>query len=286
MNRFIVFSLLAAACSALVSCADHDDPQLAPIDTSRVKISASVRTTPAYTSWMNVSEELTINVSDIEMTAPKDVVLRSISLIANNGLGFGEIDNKPYSGEAMEFKVPLNALHGRVNFSLRGNLIKKNSRDAEVIIADNIQKIVFSETPEFECEGWLYVSVSSTSTSGEEYSRSFEVRSTENLTILIPDSELYWTPAAGTASTIDLTLSGGSTTWSPNTTFENTVTNIAVGTSSSDNQTLKLTLPNIPGSLNSQKLQLYVRTSYFGTWENVSIAPYNLTTVFSIAETE
>lgn len=274
-----LISLLAASCS------DHDDPKLAPIDTTKVKISAKVSETPAG-SWMNVTEEMTIRVSDIEMSAPKGVVLRSISLSATSGNVRYNIDDKPYSGEPLEFKMPLTNMRGRLNFTLKGNLIQKNSRDAEIIIADNIQKIVFSEQPKFECEGWLYVSVKSKSTTGEEYNQTFEVRSNENLDIPIPADKLYWTPSSGTASELELSLGSGGTAWSSNTTFDCKITKSAIGHSSGDESTLKLTIPNKPGSLNAQKLQLYIIASYFGAWENVTIEPYNLTNVFSIIETE
>ena len=285
MKKISFYALLATVCMILPSCLDHDNPKLSPIDTTNVKITATVKDYPD-TQWLNVAEELTVNVSDIEMTAPKGVVLRSVSLIANNGIGMHTVDEKPYSGETLEFKVPLSILKGRVNFSLRGNLIKKDSRDAEIIIADNIQKLIFSEEPKFECEGWLYVSVKGRSTTGEEYSHSFEVKSGDNLTIPIAQSELYWTPSSGTASTIEVSLGSGANAWSPNTTFDCKILKTAVGHSSGDEPTLRMTIPNTPGSLNSQKLQLYVLTSYFGTWEDISIQPYNLTNVFDIIEAE
>lgn len=285
MNKTILFSFVAFACTLFTSCLDHDDPQLAPIDTTQVKITATVEDFP-NSSWLKVTEQLTIRVSDVEMKAPKGVVLRSISLVANSGSAKYTVDDKPYSGEPMEFKVPLINMKGRVNFSLRGNLIKKDSRDAEVIIADNIERIVFSETPEFECQGWLYVSVKAKSTSGEEYSHSFEVRSSDHFTIPVPQSELYWQPSSGTASELEVSLGSGATAWSPNTSFDCKIIKTAIGHSSGDEPTLKLIIPNTPGSLNSQKLQMYVRTSYFGTWENVTIEPFNLTNVFSIVETE
>ena len=285
MKKISFYALLATVCMILPSCLDHDNPKLSPIDTTNVKITATVKDYPD-TPWLNVAEELTVNVSDIEMTAPKGVVLRSVSLVANNGTGIHTVDDKPYSGEPLEFKVPLNMLKGRVNFSLRGNLIKKDSRDAEIIIADNIQKLIFSEEPKFECEGRLYVSVKGRSTTGEEYSNSFEVKSGDNLTIPVAQSELYWTPSSGTASTIEVSLGGGANAWSPNTTFDCKILKTAVGHSSGDEPTLRMTIPNTPGSLNSQKLQLYVLTSYFGTWEDISIQPYNLTNVFDIVEIE
>lgn len=285
MKKFLVFSLLAIVSTAFTSCSDHDDPQLAPIDTTQVKITATVGDYPD-TSWLNVTEQLTVTVSDVEMTAPKGVVLRSISLVANNGSARYLVDDKPFSGEPMEFKVPLTGIRGRVYFSLRGNLIKKDCRDAEVIIEDNIERIVFSETPEFECQGWLYVSVKSKSTSGEEYSHSFETVSTDHFTIPVPRSELYWEPSSGTASTLEVTMGSGANAWSPNTTFDCKITKTAIGSSSDDDITIRMTIPNTPGSLTEQKLQLYVRTSYFGTWENVTIDPYNLTNVFGIVETE
>lgn len=268
-----------------VSCSDHDDPELAPIDTTKVKITANVSEPPTG-SWMNITEEMTIRVSNLEMSAPKGVVLRSVSLTASSGNVRYSIDDKPYSGEPLEFKVPLTNMRGRLNFTLKGNLIQKNSRDAEIIIADNIQKIVFSQQPKFECEGWLYVSVKSKSTTGEEYNQTFEVRSNENLDIPVPADKLYWTPSSGTASEIEISLGSGGTAWSSNTTFDCKITKSAIGHSSGDESTLKLTIPNKPGSLNAQKLQLYVIASYFGAWENVTIDPYNLTNVFSIIETE
>lgn len=277
--------LLAVVFILLHSCADHDDPQLAPIDTTQVKITANVTDTP-NTSWLDVSEQMSINVSNVEMKAPKGVVLRSISLMANNGSSRYTVDEKPFSGDPLEFNVPLRGLQGRINFTLLGNLIKKDSRDAEIIIADNIQKIVFSEQPKIECEGWLSVSVKSRSTSGEEYSRSFEVRSSESGVIFIPQNELYWTPASGSAPTVEISFGSGATAWSPNTTFDCKITQTSIGHSSADASTLKLTIPNTPGSLNAQKLQLYVRTSYYGKWENITIEPNRLITVFGIVEKE
>lgn len=285
MKRISSALLIALICSLIPSCADHDDPQLAPIDTTQVKITASVSDSPNST-WLTETEEITIRVSDVEMTAPKGVVLRNISLIANCNDFRYVFDEKPFSGDPLEFKIPLTRLKGRVYFSLRGTLIKKDCRDAEVIIKDNIQKIVFSEKPEFECEGWLSVSVSGKSTSGEEYNHSFEVTSTDHFTIPIPQNELYWTPLSGEASTIEVTLKGGAKAWSPNTSFKNEITNIAVGNSSGAPETARLTIPNKPGSLTAERLQLYVRTSYFGTWEGVTIDTYNLSNVFDIVETE
>lgn len=284
MNKLSI--LITAFISLLMaSCADHDDPELAPIDTTKVKISAKVAESP-NDKWMNVSEEMTISISDIEMSAPKGVVLRSISLIASNGNVRYTLDDKPYSGEPLEFKVPLSNKTGRLNFTLLGNLIQKNSRDAQIIIADNIQKIVFSEAPKFECEGWIYVSVKSKSTTGEEYSQAFEVRSSDHFTIAVPQDKLYWTPTSGTASTLEVSLGCGATAWSPNTTFDCNITNSAIGHSSGDKGTLKITIPNTPGSLSAEKLQVYIESTYYGTWENVTIEPYKLINVFNVIETK
>lgn len=276
-------SFLFALIALLTSCADHDDPKLAPIDTTKVKITADISDTP-NSAWMDVTEEMTIRISDIKMDAPKGVVLKSITLTASSGYVKYTIDDKPYSGDPLEFKIPLTGMRGRLNFALIGNLIKKDSRDAEILIADNIQRIVFSESPKLESEGWLYVSVKSKSTTGEEYNQSFEVRSNENLTIPVPQEKLYWTPTSGTASTIDVTLGTGGTAWSPNTTFDCKITKSAIGHSSGDDSTLKLTIPNSPGSLNAQKLQEYIRSTYYGTWEDITIEPYNLTNVFDVVE--
>lgn len=282
MNK-LSFSILFVLTALLTSCADHDDPKLAPIDTTQVKISADISDSP-NSAWMDISEEMTIRVSNIQMNAPKGVILRSVTLTANSGYVKYTIDEKPYSGDPLVFKIPLTGMKGRLNFTLIGNLIKKNSRDAEIIIADNISKIVFSETPKFECEGWLYVSVKSKSTSGEEYNRSFEVRSTEGMKIAVPQDRLYWTPTSGTASTIDISLGTGGTAWSLNTTFDCKIIRSSIGHSSGDNSTLKLTIPNSPGALNARKLQEYILSSYYGTWENITIEPYNISNVFDIVE--
>ncbi len=285
MRVFFCFILTIAICAILPACVDHDDPELSPIDTSQVKITASVTSLP-NSRWMDVTEEMTVRVSEVAMSAPKGVYLRNISLIANNGMSSYLIDKKPFSGEPLEFKVPLIGKQGRLNMSVRGELIKKDSRDAEIIIADNIQRIVFSEAPKLECQGWLYISVKSKSTTGEEYSKTFELKSSDQFTIAVPRSELYWTPSSGVASSLEVTMGGGADSWSPNTTFDCKITTTALGHSSADKPTLTMTIANTPGSLNAQKLQLYVVTSYFGTWENITIDPYNLTDVFSIVEAD
>lgn len=285
MNRCFLLALLAILITVVSSCADHDDPKLAPIDTTQVKISADIKQSPEV-SWFSLGEEMSIRVADVKMSAPKGVVLRSISLIVNNGNARYEVDEKPYSGETLEFKVPFSGLSGRLNFSLRANIIKKDCRDAEVIIADNIQAIVFSQEPKFECEGWLYVSVESRSTSGEEYVKSFEVQSNDHFSVSIPSSLLYWTPEEGVAPTIELTFGSGANVWSPNTTFNCKIVKKAIGHSTEGESTYKVTIPNIAGSLNAERLQLYVISSFFGTWENVTIDPYNVTDVFNIVETE
>lgn len=285
MKKTFIAAVIGAVCVMLTSCLDHDDPKLAPIDTSQIKVTASVSDRP-NSEWMTTTEELTISVQNLEMAAPKGVVLKSVSLVANTGLSRHLIDEKPYSGETLEFKVPLSALQGRCNFTLLGNLIKKDCRDAQIIIADNIQKIVFTEEPKFECEGWLYVSVKSKSTSGEEYEHAFEVTSSDHFTIPVPQSELYWTPASGEASTLELTMGCGATVWSPNTSFVGDISSTALGHNSADLPTMKLTIPNSPGSLTAKKLQTYVQTSFHGTWENVTISPTNVLYVFSITEIE
>lgn len=267
----------------LTSCLDHDDPKLSPIDTSEVAVAASVSNLPD-SRWLTETEEMTIKVSDVKMSAPKGVVLKSISLVANSGMSRYVVDDKPYSGQPLEFKVPLYGLRGRVNFSLRGTLIKKDSRDAEILIADNIQCIIFTEKPVFECDGSLSASVKSRSTSGEEFSNSFEVKSIDHFTIAVPSDELYWTPKEGSASTIEVELRGDAVVWSPNTTFNGKVSRLSIGHDSGQPSVLKLTIPNTPGSLSAEKLQLYVDASFSGTWENVTIDPFSHLYVFGIAE--
>lgn len=268
----------------LTSCLDHDNPKLSPIDTTEVTITASVTELPAYTSWLTSTEEMTVKVENVEMKAPKGVVLKSISLVANHGYAGHVVDEKPYSGDPLEFKFPLNGLRGRVNFSLRGTLIKKDSRDAEYLIADNIQRIVFSETPKFECEGKLFVTVKSKSTTGEEYSKTFDAYSIDHFTIPIPQEELFWTPTSGTASTVEVSLGSGAKAWSPNTTFDGSILKTAIGHNSGEQANVTITIPNTPEALNSEKLQMYVQTDFYGTWEEVTIDRYPILYVFNIVE--
>lgn len=265
------------------SCSNQDEPQLDIIDTSLVKIEASVKSSPT-SQWLIPTEQLSIKVSDVEMTAPQGVILQSVYLIANDGAKAEVIDSKPFSGKDLEFRVSLNNLQGRVNFSLIGNLVKKGSFDAEILIADNIEGIIFSEMPEFECQGRLIVTVHSQSTTGEEYNNSFEVTSSDHFTISVPQEQLYWQPTTGTAATLEISLGSGATAWSPNTTFISEITKTAIGNSTGDAPTAKFTIPNTAGSLEALKLQMYVITSYYGTWENVTIEPYSLTSIFAIKE--
>lgn len=282
-NSLSSLFLIFLNCFLVTSCFDHQEPQLGSIDTSLVKIEATIKNTPT-SQWLIPTEQLSIKVSDVEMTAPQGVILQSISLIAHDGTKTEVIDNKPFSGQDLEFRVSLNNLRGRINFSIKGTLVKKDCRDAEILIADNIERIIFSEMPEFECQGRLIVTVHSQSTTGEEYSNSFEVTSSDHFTISVPQNKLYWQPATGTAPTIDISLGSGATAWSPNTTFTSEITKTAIGNSTGDLPTAKFTIPNNPGSLNALKLQMYVITSYYGTWENVTIAPYSLTNIFAIIE--
>lgn len=218
------------------------------------------------------------------MAAPEGVLLQSISLVTNDDSKEAIVETKPFSGKDLEFKVAMTNLRGRVNFSLRGQLVKKGYRDAEILIADNIERIVFSEQPRFECEGRLMITVRSESTTGEEYINSFEVTSSDHFTISVPQDKLYWQPVTGTASTIDVSLGSGASAWSPNTTFTPEITKTAIGTSTGDAATAEFTIPNTPGALASMKLQLYVISSFYGTWENVTIGPYSLINVFAITE--
>lgn len=280
MKRTLQFMLLGM-CSLLTACADHDDPELAPIDTSEIKINASVDVQPSST-WLNPTEEMTIRVANVSMDAPKGVVLRSISLYEKGH----KIMDKPFSGETLEFKVPLTNMIGRANFSIVGNLIQKNCRDAEILIEDNIQRIVFTQTPKLECEAHINVTVKSLSTTGEEFSQRFDVESNEAGVVLIPDDKLYWTPKSGTASTVELTLGGGADTWSSNSTLESEVTRISWGFSYPAEPVVKLTLANTPGSLDKEKLAMTVLATYFGTTENITVEPQRLTVVFDIRESK
>ena len=275
LSKFIICML----CVLMAACADHDDPELSPIDTSKIKISAKVDATPT-SSWLSSTEEMTIRVSEVDMTAPKGVVLRNISLYSNGQ----RILSKPYSGEALEFKVPLNYMTGRLYFSVVGDLIKQNCRDAEILIADNIQRIVFTRIPKFESNAHINVTVKSISTSGEEFSQWFDVESDEEGIVAIPKDKLYWTPASGTATTIDLMFGGGADTWSSNSTLESEITGISWSSYKPANPVLKISIPNEPGSLDKLKLRMDVNARCFGTTENVTIEPQNVSLSFFVRE--
>ncbi len=278
MKKIIQILLLGICCIA-TSCADHDDPELTPINTTDVKINADIDVVPSA-KWLNPTEEVTIRVSNVNMVAPKGIVLRSISLYESGQ----KILDKPFSGENLEFRVPLTYMQGRVYFSIIGNLIQKNCRDAQILIEDNIQVIVFSQTPKLDCKAHINVSVKSVSTSGEEFSQRFDVESNEAGVVLIPQDKLYWTPTSGTASTIELTLGGGADTWSSNSTLQSEVTRISWGSKYPVEPVLNLSISNQPGSLDKEKLDMYVLATYYGTTENITIEPQRLTTLFEIRE--
>lgn len=279
MNR-LTLAIMLIVCVIATSCADHDDPELSPIDTSNVKISAKIDASPTST-WLSSTEEMTIRVFDVVMSAPKGVVLRNI-VLCNNGQ---RIIRKPYSGEALEFKVPLNYMNGRANFSVIGDLIQKNCRDAEILIADNIQRIVFTQIPKLDYKAHLNVTVKSVSTTGEEFYQWFDVESNETGVIIqIPEDKLYWTPTSGTASTIELVLGGGAETWSSNSTLESEITGISWNTYKPADPVLKITIPNVPGSLDKLKLRMDVNARFFGSTENITIEPQNLSLSFFVQE--
>lgn len=280
MNKVVVF-LAGVACVFMNACVDHDDPKLSPIDTTQVKIESDVMVSPdAVWSWYGRSEELTVKVADVKMTAPKGVVLRSVDLIVNGG----RYSSKPYSGEPLEFKVPLvNVAPGRLNMSVIGNLIKKDARDAEILIADNLQQTVFEAVPDFECKAAVDVTVTGSSTTGEELNRTFRVES-DGRTIKVPQEDLYWTPSSGTAGTIDVTMTASAEVWSTNSTLEAMASGIHWNGGVSTTPSYKFTLENTSGSLATKKCGIIVETTRFGVWEGVNTGETKLIYVFSVTE--
>lgn len=278
MNKLAI-AIVSVLCVVTTSCVDHDDPELSPIDTSKIKISAIVDATPT-SLWLSSSDEMTIRVSDVAMSAPKGIVLRNITL-CNNGQ---RIISKPYSGEALEFKLPLNYMNGRANFSVIGNLIQKNCRDAEILIADNIRRIIFYQIPALEYKARLNVTVKSVSSTGEEFFQRFDVESEDGVLLSIPDDKLYWSPTLGIASTIELSLAGSADTWSSNSTLESELTAISWNTYNPADPVLKISLPNEPGSLDQLKLRMDVSARFFGTTENITIDPQDLSLSFLVRE--
>lgn len=281
MCKHLLFAVLLGL--IVTGCSDHDDPKLAPIDTSKVKIRSDVKVLPSESwSWYSTSDELTVRVEDVDISAPKGVVLRSIDLAVNGRV----IAEKPFSGEMLEFKVPLTYMAGRLNMSVLGNLIQKNARDAQIIIADNLQQIVFDVMPEFDCTATLDVTVKGRSTSGEELNRNFQTSSSSILNIVIPQQSLYWTPDEGTASTLEVTMTGSANVTAINSTLEAAVTGVHWNGDQSDSPSLSLTLSNTPGSFAAKKLILLVNTQRHGVWENINTGDTNLTYVFSVTESK
>lgn len=283
MMKKFVLPLTLLVSFFVASCADdHDDPEMSPIDTTAVKITANIKSAPAN-EWLNPTEEMTVTVSDLEMKAPAGVVLRNVNMMVDGRLW----QQKPFSGETLVFKLPLNQVpQGRLNLAIWGDLIQKNCRDAQIIIADNIQRIIFSETPEFDCEATVEISVKSKSTTGEEYNHTFEAKSIDHFTIAVPDSELYWTPQSGTASTLELTMKASAKSFATNSTLESAVSRVYWAGQQTASSTLTLTIANTPGSLNSKNMTVNVDTSRFGTWENVTVTESHLHYFFSLRETE
>lgn len=280
MNKIFKVGM-SVACVMLTACADHDDPELAPIDTTQVKITSDITVAPsAAWSWYERSEELTVKVADVKMTAPKGVVLRSVDLMVNGG----HYLSKPYSGESLEFKVPLvNVAPGRLNMSVIGNLIQKDARDAEILIADNLQQTVFEVMPDFECKAAIDVTVTGRSTTGEELNRTFKVESNDR-TINVPQEDLYWTPSSGTAGTLDVTMTASAEAWSTNSTLEAVASRVYWSGDVSATKTYKLTLDNTPGSLAAKKCAIMVETTRYGVWEGVNTGETKLIYSFSVTE--
>ena len=52
MMKQFLYLLICFIAVSVTSCADHDNPELAPIDTSKVKITADVKVSPSMT-WLN-----------------------------------------------------------------------------------------------------------------------------------------------------------------------------------------------------------------------------------------
>ena len=282
MNKTVKF-VLGAMCVALAGCADHDDPELNPIDTTAVRISSDVKVSPQVAwSWYDQSEKLTVSVDNVNMDAPKGVVLRSVDLLANGSV----IASKPFAGERLEFMLPLSDVStGRLNLAVMGNLIQKNARDAQILIADNLEQIVFKEIPDFDCKVTLEVTVTGRSTTGEELNKTFEVESKDHFTVEVPASELYWTPTSGTASTLEVTMTASAEVWSTNSTLECGVTRIYWGGNSST-PVYKFTINNSKGALAAKKCGIDVDTTRWGVWEGVNTGNTNLTYIFSVAETD
>ncbi|MDE6485811.1 MAG: hypothetical protein K2L14_10520 [Duncaniella sp.] len=282
MKNFLhaIFCLIALTVN---SCADHDNPELAPIDTSKVKITADVEVTPSK-AWLNPTEEITVKVSDVEMTAPKGVVLRNINLMVDGRTAI----QKPYSGETLEFKVPLNYVQtGRINIALWGDLVQQNYRDAQIIIADNIQHVVFSETPEFKCDVIVDVTVRCKLSSGETIDRSFQVKSDGGEYIMIPASELYF--AGDASATLEVTMAAIAEVYSTNSTLKADVARLYWSGGNGSGSTIRFTMPNTPGYLNtwdmgSRQIMLIVNAEMYGTWENVTVTP--LHTMFVVVPKE
>lgn len=284
MKKFI-FPFAFAASLLLAGCQDHDSPELAPIDTSKVKITSDVTATPT-SMWLNPTEEIAVKVSNVNMTAPKGVVLRNINLMVDGAMYI----QKPFAGEDLEFKLPLDKVpRGRINVAVWGELIQKNSRDAQIIIEDNIQRIIFSATPEFACDVTVDIEVKAKSTSGEEYTHTFQVVSTEESYIPVPASELYWTPQSGTAERLEITMTASAKSYSTNSTLKSDVDRVYWSQAGGGNNVLKISMPNVPGTLNSNSLSipvLVVNTVESGTWENVTVEPARKTYGFLLTESK
>ena len=277
----VIIAAVAAVCVVLVGCADHDNPELEPIDTSDVKITSDVKVSPQVAwSWYDQSEQLKVSVDNVNMDAPKGVVLRSVDLLANGSV----IASKPFAGERLEFMLPLSGVPtGRLNLAVMGNLIQQNARAAQILIADNLEQIVFKEIPDFDCKATLEVTVTGRSTSGEELNRTFEVESKDHFTVEVPANELYWTPTSGTASTLEVTMTASAEVWSTNSTLECGVTRIYWGENSST-PVYKFTMNNSKGALAAKKCGIVVDTTRWGVWEGVNTGNTNLIDHFSVTE--
>lgn len=287
MNKFLLSFLVSAGLFFTGCDSDNDAPELPQepeisqeeIDASKIVISAKISTgIKSGNLWCNPDDEIMLKVADIDFKAPEGVILQSITLLANGD----SIANKPYSGKPLEFYVYTKNLEpGNINFSIIGNLIKKDARDAQIIIKDNISKIIFSEVPEFERENTVDVTVKSISSSGEEYNNSFQA-SAYGFDLFIPSSEIYWTPKEGDAKTVQLTLTANFRVSSTNSTLNAKPQSIYWNGESSS--TINIEIPNTPGSLKKEKLSATLEYTIWGKWENVNIGNVNFIAGFAVSE--
>lgn len=253
--------------AGFVSCEDHDSPELSPIDTTEIGITASITLNPSHL-WYTTRDEYGIKVGNIDMTAPQGTVIRTVSLLIDGQT----VMEKPWSGDMLEFQLPLSSQwKGKHKAAIWCKLIRKNARDADYIIKDNMDLTVFDEIPQFNKDVAVRFTVSGKSATGETYSQEILVPSDHHGQVEIPSSDLY--PDNVSSLQVTMEIANVSVAAIHSDQLQTTINNSYWNTS--DKNTITLKIPNEAGALENALKEKHlfpiIDARIHGTHEGIAV---------------